>query len=84
MRYFPISYAIFPMFSAVWCGPKSHTYNLDPETPKSSVEFYYISWGKLDPEKIAFFFFFLSLILSFLWRFFPCFRLYGVGLSPKL
>ena len=34
------------------------TFNLDPETPKSSVEFYYISWEKLDPEKIVFFNFF--------------------------
>ena len=46
------------MFSAVWCGPKSQPINLDPETPKSSVEFYYISWEKLDPEKIVFFFVF--------------------------
>ena len=42
------------------------TFNLDPETLKSSVEFYYISWGKLDPEKIGFFIFFIFyFIISF-------------------
>ena len=34
------------------------TFYLDPETPKSSVEFYNISWEKLDPDKNLFFFFF--------------------------
>ena len=67
------------------------TFNLDPETPKSSVEFFYISWEKLDPEKIVFFVFFLKLLFyhffcdfSHVFGFFPCFRLYGVGLSPNL
>ena len=38
------------------------TFNLDPETPKSLVEFYYISWEKLEPEKIFFFMYFFFIL----------------------
>ena len=84
--YFIISFAIFPMFSAVWCGPKSQPL-IQTLKPQNHRWNFTISVGKNQTQKKSFFFlffFFLNFILSFLLRFFPCFRLYGVGLSPNL
>ena len=80
-RYFPISFAIFPMFSAVWCGPKSQPL-IQTLKPQNHRWNFTISVGENQTQKKSFFLFFiLNFILSFLYAIFPMFS--AVWCGPK-
>ena len=80
--YFIISFAIFPMFSAVWCGPKSQPL-IQTLKPQNHRWNFTISVGKISTQKKSFFLllFFFKFYFPISFAIFPMFS--AVWCGPK-